>query len=214
MIPDSSVAEMVLRGTLTYWFLFLILRLFRRPTGQLGIADVLLITILADASQNAMGGSYESISSGFVLIATIVFWDRPIDHLAYRYRWFTPVAEPPPAGRADTRWPRAARRSAQAQDQRRGTAFTPARARRGEPGRSAALSARKRRPHQRAAAVDSSRQQCACRGGFDSRCSAQPLDSLKPLVVPDRSHTSTVEGQRGFSPKALVPSLASTSKST
>lgn len=96
MIPDSSVAEMVLRGTLTYWFLFLILRLFRRPTGQLGIADVLLITILADASQNAMGGSYESISSGFVLIATIVFWDRMIDHLAYRYRCFTPLAQPPP----------------------------------------------------------------------------------------------------------------------
>ncbi|EIT67667.1 hypothetical protein WQQ_41020 [Hydrocarboniphaga effusa AP103] len=96
MIPDSSVAEMVLRGTLTYWFLFLILRLFRRPTGQLGIADVLLITILADASQNAMGGTYESIASGFVLIATIVFWDRLIDHLAYRYHWFTPVAQPPP----------------------------------------------------------------------------------------------------------------------
>ena len=96
MIPDSSVAEMVLRGSLTYWLLFLILRVFRRPTGQLSIADVLLITILADASQNAMGGSYVSISSGFVLIATIVFWDRMIDHLAYRYNWFTPIAEPQP----------------------------------------------------------------------------------------------------------------------
>ncbi|WP_411887718.1 DUF421 domain-containing protein [Hydrocarboniphaga effusa] len=97
LVPDSSIAEMVVRGTLTYLFLFVILRAFRRPTGQLGIADVLLITILADAAQNAMGGSYESISSGFTLIATIVFWDRLIDYLSWRYSWFTPLADPPPA---------------------------------------------------------------------------------------------------------------------
>ncbi|WP_374679722.1 hypothetical protein [Hydrocarboniphaga effusa] len=89
LTPDSSVAEMVVRGTLTYLFLFVLLRVFRRPTGQLGIADVLLITILADAAQNAMGGTYNSVTSGFVLIGTIVFWDRLIDYLAYRYRWFS-----------------------------------------------------------------------------------------------------------------------------
>jgi uncharacterized membrane protein YcaP (DUF421 family) len=97
LIPDSSILEMVARGTATYLGLFAILRIFRRPTGQLGIADLLLITVLADAAQNSMGGSYESVSSGFALIATIVFWDRLIDHLSYRYAWFTPIAEPPPA---------------------------------------------------------------------------------------------------------------------
>lgn len=95
-VPDSGIAEMVVRGTVTYLGLFVMLRIFRRPTGQLSIADVLLITILADAAQNAMGGSYESVTSGFVLIGTIVFWDRTIDYLSYRYSWFTPIAEPPP----------------------------------------------------------------------------------------------------------------------
>jgi uncharacterized membrane protein YcaP (DUF421 family) len=96
-VPDSSIAEMMLRGTVTYLGLFVILRLLRRPAGQLGMADILLITVLADAAQNAMGGSYESISSGFALIGTIVFWDRLIDSLAYRYPRFARLVEPPPA---------------------------------------------------------------------------------------------------------------------
>ncbi len=94
--PDVPILEMILRGTLIYLGLFALLRLLRRPTGQLGIADLLLITILADASQNAMGGAYESIGSGGVLILTIVFWDQTIDRLSYRYRWFSRLAEATP----------------------------------------------------------------------------------------------------------------------
>jgi uncharacterized membrane protein YcaP (DUF421 family) len=93
---DVSVLEMFGRGTLTYLGIFVILRMFRRPTGQLSVADVLLITIIADAAQNSMAGEYASVSSGFVLIGTIVFWDRLIDHLSYRYAWFAKVATPRP----------------------------------------------------------------------------------------------------------------------
>lgn len=95
-MPDVSLLEIMLRGTLIYLGLFVLLRLTRRPTGQLGIADVLLITLLADASQNAMGGSYESITSGAVLILTIVAWDQLIDHLSYRWPAFARLTEPPP----------------------------------------------------------------------------------------------------------------------
>lgn len=96
-VPDVMLLEMVLRGTITYLGLFAILRTFRSPTGRLGIADVLLITILADAAQNAMGGGYHSITSGFVLIATIVFWDRAIDLMSFRSARFARWIEPPPA---------------------------------------------------------------------------------------------------------------------
>ena len=48
-------AELVLRGTLMYWFLFLLLRfVLRRDIGSIGIADVLLLVVIADAAQNAM----------------------------------------------------------------------------------------------------------------------------------------------------------------
>src|SRR5262245_52433496 len=67
-----SVPELVVRGTAVYWFLFLLFRfVLRRDVGQLGVADVLLLVLVADASQNAMSGSYTTITEGFVLVATI-----------------------------------------------------------------------------------------------------------------------------------------------
>jgi len=54
---DVSPLELVLRGTLVYWLLFLIFRfIMRRDVGAVGIADILLLVIIADASQNAMAG--------------------------------------------------------------------------------------------------------------------------------------------------------------
>lgn len=95
-VPDVSVLEIVLRGTVIYLGLFVLLRLTRRSTGQLGIADVLLITLLADASQNAMSGPYESITSGLILVLTILGWDQLLDRLSYRWPAFARLIEPPP----------------------------------------------------------------------------------------------------------------------
>jgi uncharacterized membrane protein YcaP (DUF421 family) len=95
-VPDVSLLEIFLRGTLLYLGLFVLLRWLRRPTGQLGIADVLLITLLADASQNAMSGPYESVSSGAWLVLTIIFWDQVIDRLSYRWPRLARWTQPPP----------------------------------------------------------------------------------------------------------------------
>jgi len=77
-------AELVVRGTVVYWFLFLLLRfVVRRDIGSIGIADVLLLVIIADAAQNAMAGGYESITDGMILVATIAGWNWALDRLAY-----------------------------------------------------------------------------------------------------------------------------------
>ena len=96
LVPDTPLLEIFVRGTVVYWVLFVLLRWLRRPTGQLGIADLLLITLLADASQNAMGGGYDSVSSGLWLVLTIIFWDQFIDRLSYRWPVFGRWAEPAP----------------------------------------------------------------------------------------------------------------------
>ena len=55
--------EIVVRGTVMYWFLFALFRfVLRRDVGSIGIADVLLVVLIADASQNAMAGGYASIT--------------------------------------------------------------------------------------------------------------------------------------------------------
>jgi uncharacterized membrane protein YcaP (DUF421 family) len=81
------VLELMLRGTLVYWLLFLIFRfLLRRDVGAVGIADILLLVIVADAAQNAMSGGYETFAEGAILVLTIVGWNWLLDVLAYRFK--------------------------------------------------------------------------------------------------------------------------------
>jgi uncharacterized membrane protein YcaP (DUF421 family) len=89
--------ELMLRGTAIYWFLFLLFRVvLRRDTGSLAMADVLLLVLIADAAQNAMAGGYQSLSDGFVLIATIAGWNLLLDWLTYRFEAMRKLLEPRP----------------------------------------------------------------------------------------------------------------------
>jgi len=80
------VLEIVLRGTLVYWLLFSIFRfVLRRDVGAVGIADILLLVIVADAAQNAMAGEYKTFSEGAILVCTIVGWNWLLDVLSWRF---------------------------------------------------------------------------------------------------------------------------------
>ncbi len=79
--------ELVVRGTAVYWFLFLLFRfVLRRDAGSMGIADILLVVLIADASQNAMSGGYQTLADGLVLVSTIAGWNWLIDWAGYRFR--------------------------------------------------------------------------------------------------------------------------------
>ena len=96
-LPDVSIFEIILRGSLMYISLFILLRvILKRQTGTLGMTDLLLITLLADASQNAMAGEYKSLPDGIVLVATIIFWNYLFDWLSFRSEWFARLIEPAP----------------------------------------------------------------------------------------------------------------------
>jgi uncharacterized membrane protein YcaP (DUF421 family) len=94
---DVPVLEILLRGSVMYISLFILLRVvLKRQAGSLGMTDLLLITLIADASQNAMAGEYLSIPSGIVLVSTIIFWSYTFDLLNYKFPWFNRLTEPPP----------------------------------------------------------------------------------------------------------------------
>ncbi len=82
---DTSVLEIFIRGTIVYLALFVLLRIFRRQAGSIGISDLLVIVVIADAAQNAMAGDYTSITDGVLLVATIIFWSIVLDWLAFRF---------------------------------------------------------------------------------------------------------------------------------
>jgi uncharacterized membrane protein YcaP (DUF421 family) len=90
------VLELVLRGTLVYWLLFAIFRfILRRDVGAVGIADILLLVIVADAAQNAMSGGYDTFSEGAILVLTIVGWNWLLDMLSWRFELVRRFATPP-----------------------------------------------------------------------------------------------------------------------
>ena len=92
-----SPAEIVVRGSAMYWFLFFIFRfVVRRDVGAVGIADLLILVIVADASQNAMAGEYRSVSDGMLLVATLIGWNLLLDWLSFRFETFRRFADPPP----------------------------------------------------------------------------------------------------------------------
>jgi uncharacterized membrane protein YcaP (DUF421 family) len=95
-IPSLGIAEVVVRGTLMYLGLFIVLRFMaRRQAGHFGPADLLVIVLIADAAQNGLGKEYQSVTEGLVLVMTIVAWEYVIDWLTYRFPSFRPALVPP-----------------------------------------------------------------------------------------------------------------------
>ncbi|MCB5184995.1 DUF421 domain-containing protein [Methylobacillus gramineus] len=77
--------EIILRGSIMFWFLFLIFRfVLRRDVGNLGIGDFLFVVIVADASQNAMSADAKTIADGVLLVLTLLVWNLVFDYLSYR----------------------------------------------------------------------------------------------------------------------------------
>lgn len=93
----KSPWEMIARGTLMYWFLFLLFRcVVRRRVGSIALSDILLLVLVADAAQNAMADDYKSVSEGAVLVATLVAWNMFVDWLSFRSKTFSKLLEPAP----------------------------------------------------------------------------------------------------------------------
>lgn len=89
--------ELLIRGSVFYWFLFVLFRVVvRRRVGAVGISDILLLVIIADASQNAMAGEYRSITDGMILVTTIVGWNVVIDWATWRFPALENMLQPRP----------------------------------------------------------------------------------------------------------------------
>src|SRR5262249_46677190 len=67
------VWELVLRSTVVYAFLLLILRMTgKRQIGQLAPFDLVLLLVLSNAVQNSMNGGHNSLVGGLISAATLI----------------------------------------------------------------------------------------------------------------------------------------------
>jgi uncharacterized membrane protein YcaP (DUF421 family) len=96
-VPQRPLVELVLRGTFMYFALIAGLRvLVRRHVGSMSLMDLLLMVLIADAAQNAMGDQYHSITEGVVLCGTLISWNFALDWLAYHSKFVQKLLEAPP----------------------------------------------------------------------------------------------------------------------
>ena len=94
---EKPILEIFLRGTIVYLLLFAVLRIvLKRQMGAVGITDLLIVILLADAAQNAMAGDYKTIPDGILLVGTMVFWSYLLDWMGYRFKWFQRLVQSPP----------------------------------------------------------------------------------------------------------------------
>lgn len=94
---SMSPLEILIRGSLMYWFLFVIFRfVLRRNAGSAGITDILFVVLLGDAAQNAMIGDGQTVADGATLIATLVGWNYLLDYLGCHFSLVSRLTDAPP----------------------------------------------------------------------------------------------------------------------
>jgi uncharacterized membrane protein YcaP (DUF421 family) len=97
LVPTHSIVEMIVRGTIMYLAIFVLLRIVLKRRAQgVSTPDVLLVVMIADAAQNGMAKEYKSITEGIVLVSIILFWDWMLDWLSFRYPAIERAVRPGP----------------------------------------------------------------------------------------------------------------------
>jgi uncharacterized membrane protein YcaP (DUF421 family) len=91
---SAELFELVIRGTIMYLAIFVLLRVLRRGGVGPSTPDVLLIVVIADAAQNGMAGAYQSVPAGLMLILVIIGWSVVLDTIAYRFPRFGRLVQP------------------------------------------------------------------------------------------------------------------------
>jgi uncharacterized membrane protein YcaP (DUF421 family) len=95
LLPSAPLLELAIRGTAMYLGLFVLLRIvLKRHSGKVGIADLIVVVIIADASQNGLAGQYTSVTDGLLLVSVILFWSFAVDWLGYKSPRFQRLVVP------------------------------------------------------------------------------------------------------------------------
>lgn len=80
---ESPILEQVVRGTVLYFGVLVLMRLMpRRSAGELAPIDLVFVILIAEAASHAMG-DYTSVTDGLVLVSVLVGWNVAVNVLSY-----------------------------------------------------------------------------------------------------------------------------------
>jgi uncharacterized membrane protein YcaP (DUF421 family) len=94
--PETAVLELIVRGTVLYLAILVLLRLMpRRSGGELAMIDLIFGLLIAEAAAHALG-DYTSVLDGMVVIVTIVLWNVAANALGYFFPQIERLVSAPP----------------------------------------------------------------------------------------------------------------------
>src|SRR6516225_9480280 len=83
--PQMSLPEILIRGTLIYLALCLLLRVvLRRQAGKVSLSDLLVISLIAGVCRNPLVRDAYSVTDGVLVVATVLSLGYTVDSLSYR----------------------------------------------------------------------------------------------------------------------------------
>ena len=86
--------ELILRGTIVYVFMLVLLRLAgKRQVGQLAPFDLVLLLVLSNAVQNSMNGGDNSLVGGLISATTLVLLNWLLGFATYRSKRLEAIVE-------------------------------------------------------------------------------------------------------------------------
>src|SRR3954451_1070217 len=83
-VMEMSLTEVLLRGTLVYLSLCLLLRvILKRQAGKVSLSDLLVVALVAGVCRNPLVRDTKSIPDGLAIVAVVLSWSYVIDWLSF-----------------------------------------------------------------------------------------------------------------------------------
>ncbi|VTS00674.1 Uncharacterized protein OS=Cyanothece sp. (strain PCC 7425 / ATCC 29141) GN=Cyan7425_0947 PE=4 SV=1: DUF421 [Gemmata massiliana] len=96
-VPDASLLESFLRGTVVYLSVLLLFRVvLKRQGGSIGLPDIMLVVLVSECVSAPLGAEAKSIPNGLAAVLALLVWSYSIDRLCYRWPWLRRRLEPEP----------------------------------------------------------------------------------------------------------------------
>lgn len=93
---ESHIAVPLLRATILYMGILVIMRLLpRRTGGELAMMDLIFVLLITEGASHALG-EYTSLTEGFIVIATLLAWNYLVNFLSYHFSFFEKLVSAPP----------------------------------------------------------------------------------------------------------------------
>ena len=94
---EMSLPEIVVRGTLVYVALCLLLRVvLKRQAGRVSLSDLLVVSVVAGICRNPLVRDAYSISDGIAVVVVVLAWSYALDWLSYHSSFAHRLIHPKP----------------------------------------------------------------------------------------------------------------------